>query len=179
MTLHHLRRALGHSEWIIFEGGLYHFNRSLPHQVDFEVFKLYVTAARSSLDTDQAIAHLKTAIDLYAGDFLGALDGDWPLLHREELRRLYQQALLLLGRLLFAATRYTEALEIYHRALAQDSYLDGGHRGVMYCLIRQGERAQALRHYDALVTLLKEEVGSSPARRTTSLAEHLRLSDEI
>ena len=49
----------------------------------------------------------------------------------------------------------------------------------MYCLIRQGERAQALRHYDALVTLLKEEVGSSPARRTTSLAEHLRLSDLI
>ena len=28
-------------------------------------------------------------------------------------------ALLLLGRLLFAATRYPEALEIYHRALAR------------------------------------------------------------
>ena len=101
------------------------------------------------------------------------------MLHREELRRLYQSALLLLGRLLFAATRYAEALEIYHRALAQDSYLEIAHRGVMYCLIRLGERAQALRHYDALVTLLKEEMGSSPARRTTSLAEHLRLSDEI
>ena len=30
-----------------------------------------------------------------------------------------------------------------------------------------------------LVTLLKEEMGASPARRTIALAEHLRLGDEV
>ena len=179
VTLHHLRRALGRHEWIIFEDGSYRFNRSFAHWVDVEAFETHVAAAKKSLDADQAIADLEAAVGIYRGDFLENLGSDWPILHREELRRLHQEALLLLGRLLFAGERYAEAVEIYRRALAQDSYLETAHRGVMYCLLRLGERAQALRHYNELVILLKEEMGASPARRTIALAEHLRLGDEV
>ena len=179
VTLHHLRRALGRHAWILFEDGAYRFNRALPHWIDFEIFEAHVVAAKKSLDADQAIADLEAAVGIYRGDFLESLTGDWPMLHREELRRLCQGALLLLGRLLFADARYAEAVEVYRRALAQDSYLETAHRGVMRCLARLGERSQALRHYDELVTLLKDEMGSPPAHETVALAERLRHDDEI
>jgi len=179
VTLHHLRRALGRHEWILFEDGSYRFNRSLAHWVDVEAFETHVAAAKKSLDADQAIADLEAAVGMYRGDFLENLGSDWPMLHREELRRLHQEALLLLGRLLFAGERYAEAVEIYRRALAQDSYLETAHRGVMRCLVRLGERSLALRHFDGLVTLLKEEMGLPPARETVALAERLRDDNQI
>ena len=179
VTLHHLRRALGRQDWIIFEDGSYHFNRSLPRWVDVEAFETHVIAAKKSLNADQAIADLEAAVGVYQGDFLEHLSSDWPMLRREELRRLHLEALLLLGRLLFAGERYADAIEFYHRALAQDNYLEKAHRGVMRCLARMGERNQGLRHFDALVTLLKEEMGTIPARETIALAERLRHDDQI
>jgi predicted ATPase/DNA-binding SARP family transcriptional activator len=179
VTLHHLRRALGQHQWILFENGGYRFNRSLPHWIDVEAFETHVVAAKNSLDADQAIADLEAAIGIYRGDFLENLNSDWPMLRREELRRLHLGALLLLGRLLFAGERYPEAIEIYRRALAQDNFLETAHRGVMRGLARLGERSQALRHFDALVTLLNVEMGSPPARETVALAERLRHDDQI
>lgn len=178
VVLHHLRQALGPSEWIRFMDGSYDFNRSLPCWIDYEAFESLVAAARSALDFDQAIEYLQQAILLYHEDFLADLAADWPLLRREQLRRLYHEALLLLGKLLFAAARYAEAELIYRRALADDNYLEAAHRGTMRCLAYLGEQGQALRHYDALVVLLAQEIRSRPARETTALAERLRRGEE-
>ena len=150
----------------------------MPCWIDCESFESLVSAARAALDSEQAIQHLQQAIALYREDFLAGLAADWPLLRREELRRLYHGALLLLGKLLFADARYAEAEVIYRRALAQDNYLEAAHRGTMRCLAYTGERGQALRHYDALVALLAQEMGSQPARETIALAERLRSGKE-
>jgi len=178
VVLYHLRQALGPSEWIRFRDCSYEFNRSLPCWIDCEAFESLVAAAKSALDSDQAIEYLQQAILLYREDFLADLAADWPLLRREQLRRLYHGALLLLGKLLFAAARYPEAELIYRRALADDNYLEAAHRGAMRCLAYMGEQGQALRHYDALVVLLAQELRSRPARETTELAERLRRGEE-
>ncbi len=178
VVLYHLRQALGRAEWIHFKDGSYGFNRSLPCWIDCQAFESRVAAARAALDADQAILDLQEAIALYREEFLTDLAVDWPVLHREELRRLYQGALLLLGKLLLAADRYAEAEPIYQRALDQDSYLEAAHRGMMRCLVHLGERGQALRHYDALVTLLAQDLGSQPARETVALGARLRRGEE-
>jgi predicted ATPase/DNA-binding SARP family transcriptional activator len=183
-TLHHLRRALGRPEWISFEKGRYSFDRSLSYWFDVEAFEEELAEARrrEAGAPERAIRHLEEAIDLCKGDFLEELavaEGEWALERQEELRRLYGEALLHLGELLSEEGRYAEAAEAYRKAIAHDELLEAAHRELMRCQARLGERSQALRHYQALVGLLREQLGSSPAPETAELHRSLLRGEDI
>jgi len=66
----------------------------------------------------------------------------------------------------------------YRRAIRLDGYLEAAHRQVMRCYQALGERAQALRHYEALVSRFRDELGISPDEETTTLAARLRGGDQ-
>jgi DNA-binding SARP family transcriptional activator len=106
------------------------------------------------------------------------VEGEWAQVRREELRRAYGEALLTLGRLLSAESRYAEATDTYHKLLAHDGLLEAAHRGLMRCDVRLGERGRAIRRYRDLVELLREELGSTPAAETTVLYERLRRGED-
>jgi predicted ATPase/two-component SAPR family response regulator len=183
-TLHHLRRALGEGGWILFEDGRYAFDRSLPYWFDVEAFEKELAEARrrEAGAPERAIRHLAEAIDLYKGDFLEELavaEGEWALERQEELRRLYGEALLDLGVLLSKEGRYDEAAEAYRKAIAHDELLEAAHRELMRCHARMGERNQALRHYQALVGSLRDELGSSPAPETAELHRSLLRGEDV
>jgi non-specific serine/threonine protein kinase len=181
-VLHHLRQALGRPEWVLFEKGRYAFNRSLNYFYDVEAFESKLAQARRVEDEApaQAISHLKEAVELYGGDFLqDCAESEWAFVRQEELRRTYQEALIELGRLLFAEDRYAEAVEAYRRLIGHDALLEEAHRELMRCQARLGERSRALRHYRDLVELLRKELGSSPAPETTKLYERLRRGEDI
>jgi two-component SAPR family response regulator len=183
-TLHHLRRALGRPEWVCFEKGRYSFDRSLPYFFDIEAFESELAEARrhGAGTPQRAIRHLEEAIDLYKGDFLEELavaEGEWALVRQEELRRKCQEALLTLGRLLFASAWWAEAAEAYRKAIAHDRLLETAHRGLMHCHARLGERSHALRHYHTLVELLRDELGSSPAPETAELHRSLIRGEDV
>jgi predicted ATPase/DNA-binding SARP family transcriptional activator len=177
-TLYRLRRALGAKDWVSFQKGRYAFGRSLEYSYDVEAFEENVSEARRLRieGPDQAIRHLQEAADLYRGDYLEdlAVEGEWAFALQEELRRSYQEALLLLGGLLGAQNRHAEAAEAYRKAIAHDRFLEEAHRGLMRSQATMGERGRALRHYEELVRLLKDELGSSPAPETSALYERLR-----
>jgi two-component SAPR family response regulator len=181
-AVYRLRRALGAKEWIVFEKGRYAFDRSLAYSFDVEAFEGNLSEARRlrSEASEQAVRHLEKAAELYGGDFLEDLaDGEWAMVRREELRREYQEALLLLGRLLFAQERHAEAAEAYRRAIAPDELLEEAHRELMRCQAALGEHGQAMRHYEELVELLDEQLGASPAPETVALHERLRAGEEV
>ncbi|MGH3146635.1 MAG: tetratricopeptide repeat protein, partial [Rubrobacter sp.] len=100
-TLFRLRRALGDKEWISFEKGRYAFNRSLPYSLDVEAFEENLSEAKRlhPQAPERAIGHLEEAVGLYGGDFLeeNSADREWAMVRQEELKREYQEALLLLG----------------------------------------------------------------------------------
>jgi DNA-binding SARP family transcriptional activator len=128
----------------------------------------------------RAIDRLQAALALYRGDLLEDFpDDDWVLARREDLRRQQLQALLTLGRLLLAAGRPAEAAATYRGAIARDGYLEAAHRGLMQSLARQGEPGQALRHYQSLLTLLADELGTAPSPETTELHGRLRRGEPI
>ncbi len=182
-TLYHLRRALGRPEWIVFEKGHYSFNRSLDYFFDAEAFETELAEVRrhAAEAPARAITHLERAVELYGGDFLEdlAVEGEWALIRREELRRAYQEALLTLGRLLFAEGRYAEAADAYRKLIAHDELLEAAHRGLMCCHARLGERGRAMRHYRDLAESLREELGSTPAAETAALHERLRRGEDV
>ncbi len=181
-TLYHLRRVLGGPDWILFDDDEYRFNRARAYWLDVEAFEArLVQAARLRTSTpDQAIALLQAALDLYQGDFVeDLLDGEWFLLRREELRRKYLDALLLLGQLHFAREDYTRAADAYRHVLEKDEVLEEAHRELMRCYARSGERGQALRHYQTLTRIMQAELGSPPAPESVALYERLRRGEDV
>jgi len=65
------------------------------------------------------------------------------------------------------------------RPIAHDGLLEEAHRGLMRCQAALGERGRALKHYEELVGLLEEQLGTSPAPETVALHERLRAGEEL
>ena len=101
------------------------------------------------------------------------------MVRQEELRRAYQDALLLLGELLFAQDRHAEAADVYRKAIAHDRYLEEAHRELMRCQAALGERGRAIRHYEGLVEMLYDELGAAPAPETSALHDRVRAGEEV
>ncbi len=49
----------------------------------------------------------------------------------------------------------------------------------MRCHAALGERGRAIRHYEELVELLEEQLGTPPAPETRALQERLRAGEEV
>jgi predicted ATPase/DNA-binding SARP family transcriptional activator len=182
VRLHHLRRALGRADWIVFENNTYAFNRSLNYWFDVEVFDTSIANARRVRDhsPEQVIRHFQEAVKLYRGDFLQDwADSEWFVTRRTELREKYLDALLTLGQLLFAQGNNAQAAATYKQVIEHDNYVEAAHRELMLCYARLGEQAQALRHYQDLVELMQAELGSPPAPETTALFERLRRGEAV
>jgi DNA-binding SARP family transcriptional activator len=180
-AVYRLRRALGDKEWVSFQKGRYAFERSLPYYFDVEDFEENLSEAQRlrSESPEQAIRHLQKVVDIYRGDFLeDSAEGEWATERQEELSREYQEALLLLGRLLFDQGRHAEAAEAYRKAIAHDELVEEAHRGLMRCQAALGECGRALRHYEELVGLLDEQLSTSPGPETKALHERLRAGEE-
>jgi hypothetical protein len=98
ITLHHLRRALGRPDWIVFEEERYRINPRLTVEFDGLRFEAEMREARAARTGD--IALLARALARYRGDFLqdaAAGAGDWHLEHQERWRQLYVEGQLALG----------------------------------------------------------------------------------
>ncbi len=176
-TLHHLRRALGDPGWVLFRNGTYAFNRARSFSYDVGEFEreLSRTRERKAADQEAAIASLERALAIYQGKYLSDLpDADWHLQRQEELEREQVNALLLLGDLLMAGARPVAAETIYRRAIAADEFLESAHRGLMQALAIQGERGKALRHYQVLTALLRDELSAEPDLSSRQLYEKIR-----
>jgi DNA-binding SARP family transcriptional activator len=181
-TLYHLRRALGRSDWILFDGEHYAFNRSLPYWFDVEAFENALSEVQRAPAQPalQAVLSWETALSLYRGDFLEDVEvGDWSVLQREALRRRYLEALLIVGRARFAHGHYSRAASIFLQLLSHDSYHETAHRELMRCYARLGEQSRALQHYQALFTQMRAELGFVPDPATTELYERLRRGEQV
>ena len=184
-ALHHLRRALGQLDWIVFAVDAYSFNRSLNYWCDLHHFEALLGLIGSitnlkPADRAATIQRLESAVQLWRGDFVEDLDaGEWAIFQREELRQRYVQALVDLGALHFADAHYDRAAAVYRRLLALDAYLELAHRELMRCLMRQGEVGHALQHYQHLREMLRQELQAEPSPETVMLFERIRRGDEV
>ncbi|MHB1327921.1 MAG: BTAD domain-containing putative transcriptional regulator, partial [Gemmatimonadales bacterium] len=176
VSLHQLRKRLGRHDLILYERNRYRVNAELGVEVDAIRFANEISAAlRLGRSDTEAVAALQAALRDYGGDFLEAnAAGDWHLEHRDHLRRLFINGLFALGGGLLAAQRFGEAVEAYQRLVRHEDLNEAAHRGLMEALARSGDRAQALRHYDRLVTLLESELEVSPEPATVDLADAIR-----
>ena len=173
-ALRGLRRALGDPGWVLYADGRYVFNSSREHDCDVETFEQALAAARRARPPAAALPDLQRALAAYRGDFLADMAaGEWAQARRDELRRSFESALLATARLHATAGRYQPAAAAFRRAVAHEPLNETAHRELMNCWARLGETARAVRHYEELVELLREQVGVPPAAETTALFRQL------
>src|SRR5271167_1112513 len=131
-------------------------------------------AARRARPGEAALPELQRAVAVYGGDFLdGMTTGEWALVRRDELRRAFESALLATGRMQVAAGRHQAAAAAFRKAVAHEPLNESAHRELMNCWARLGETARAVRHYEELAGVLREQVGVAPAAETEALYRRL------
>jgi DNA-binding SARP family transcriptional activator len=173
-ALRELRRALGDAGWVVYADRHYRFDRSRDHECDLTTFEDALTAARRARPSAAALADLQRAITAYGGDFLDGMSaGEWALVRRDELRRAFESALLANGRLHAAAGRHQAAAAAFRRAVAHEPLNESAHRELMRCWVQLGEPARAVKHYQELVSCLRDQLGVAPAAETTALYRKL------
>ena len=176
VTLHHLRRALGHAEWVTFERGRYRLNVGDGIEVDAFVAERRLTdALRRARRGDAPPEALETAVALYDGPFLdGEPVGDWHLDTRDRLARLHASALETLGNALLARERHADAAVVFERLVHQEELHEAAYRSLMLCRAREGDQAGMIRDYRRLQAALRRELDAAPAPETMELFRRLQ-----
>ncbi len=176
-TLHGLRKSLG-KNLLVEEDTL-----GLTSEVDVDVrrFEAGLFAARQQPNILSLIATLL----LYRGDFLDGFSlpdspefDDWAAAERERLRRMAVRGYTGLSRLYEAEGNYPAALENLERAIAFDALQEDLQRAAMRLHYLAGDRAAAIRRYDALRKLLDKEMGVPPMAETRQLYDQI-INDKL
>jgi two-component SAPR family response regulator len=123
-----------------------------------------------------SLAH---GIDLYKGRLLADVNiaeeawAEWVAGERQRLEGLALDALVRFGEIELSAGHPDKAIEMAHRALAINDLREDAHRLIVQALAVAGRKAEALKHYQNLVSLLKRELNTEPDAATKSLVAEL------
>jgi DNA-binding SARP family transcriptional activator len=181
-AIYNLRQALQNSDedypYILTEGNSYSLNPEIDLWVDSEAFDLHYQNAQTLIASDrrdEAVREFQMAEDLYSGEFL-AEDRyeDWPLVHRENLKNAYLDALDQLSQHFYANEQFTTCIHYCRKILVEDNCREDAHRRVMLCYINLGQPHLALRQYHTCVEALKEELDVPPMPATEELYKQIR-----
>jgi DNA-binding SARP family transcriptional activator len=118
---------------------------------------------------DCDIEDLRNGVSLYKSDILMELTDDWALREREKHRRHYLNALWRLMQLCAIRREYGEAIRYAQSILDCDALREDVHRELMQLFVLSGQRAQALRQFEACREMLRRELAIQPMRETLTL----------
>ena len=151
---HYARHALGLPDAIVLDGTTVALLPSGRVETDLEEF--YGDARRALEDGDEAAC--RVVAERYAGDLLPD-DRFEPWSHgpREQLSARYRQVL--------------EGGRLWGRLLSVDPTSEIAHRAIIRERMEAGDRAGAIRQFDRLRTVLRDELGVSPDPESVALYE--------
>ena len=145
-----------------------------PGMIDCDAARLETLSREGSRDS------LAAAADLYQGPLLANVNiveeawADWLGAERLRLEGLALDAMIGHARQALHSGDAASALKVAHRAIALNALREDAHRVVIEALAATGRKAEALKHYQDLVMLLKRELNTEPDTVTRSLVAGLR-----
>ena len=107
--------------------------------------------------------------DLIAGDLLPGWYEDWVVTEREHFRQLRLHALEQVCEQLTDDGRFGEAVEAGLAAVSGEPLRESAHRVLIRAYLREGNRAEAIRQYEACRQVLRRELGIQPSPITQAL----------
>jgi DNA-binding SARP family transcriptional activator len=136
-------------------------------------------AAVTRKDWTAAWPASRVALHTATRGFLVGLDGPWVDAQRRRVHELGVRALEAVAEIgLGMGTHELRSAERSGRALVElEPFRETGYRYLMRALVERGNGAEALRVYDRLRTVLRQELGVAPTAETQQL--HRRLLEPI
>src|SRR5215470_3340614 len=125
---------------------------------------------------------LNAAVGLYRDSLLADIAipeegwSGWLDIQRRRFEGLALDAMVKLGEQELQLGHHEPALKVADRAIAVSNLREDAHRLAIRALVASGRRADALKHYEQLVAVLKRELAVEPDTATASLAAELRKS---
>lgn len=153
--------------------------RDAPFVLDVEDFQRLVVPALAKpieLLAPGDLDNLQRGVARYTDDILAGFSDEWAMRERERLRRHHLNALGRLMQLSTLARDYAAAIGYAQRILDHDLLREDIHCELMRLLLRNGQRALALRQFERCRDALRKELAIQPMRETMALyheiAEH-------
>lgn len=166
--LHRLRRSLTSlnlpEDILVSQGHQLRFQSSPTLWVDVPTFQ------RQIIDPQWQIE----AIELYRGDLLAHDEASWLPPLRARLREQYLEGLRTQIAMAHMQRNYLRALYYIQRLLQAEPLRESSHRIYMEALYLNGQRVQALQHFDDLKSLLQRELKADPMPQTVELHRHMQ-----
>lgn len=154
-----------------YSSGFYMPNERIVRHYDVFDFLEAVEQALVAADEREQESLYSRAVDLYKAPFLQTVQMPWAENRREQLRQMYAQALIGLGRICQRRHDTERALGYYTRALREAPEREDIHHEVLRLYDHLGMYSDAIAQYRRLEEMLKTTVGIAPARETTELYE--------
>ena len=163
-----LRKALGSVEAITCQDGGYGWTRSI--KVDSDAARLLELEKRGDLES------CRQARQLYQGELLAGVQGDWLEPMRLRCAAAYASMLERLAESAYAAGDYSDALDRSLELLSLDRAYEPATRLVMRCFAAIGRPFQAHAVFTGLEQFLGKRLAVSPTTQTRALLEHILAS---
>jgi two-component SAPR family response regulator len=159
----------GSYELTQYSGGFYMPSEKVVRHYDAGDFQESVERALMTVDEREEEALLARAIDLYKAPFLQTIDMKWTRERRDQLRQLYAQALISMGRIHKRRENDHKALGFFVRALKEAPEREDIHREVMATYLKLGMVEDARAQYKRLEEILHDSLGIGPSRESQDL----------
>ncbi|MFH2103512.1 MAG: BTAD domain-containing putative transcriptional regulator [Chloroflexota bacterium] len=157
------------SAFILREGTTYSLRPNADLWLDADQF---VQAVRHASNPEFSL--LQRAVALYQGEYLPeTLYETWAAEERERLAALFLESADQLTEMLIEQKRYTEAIDLCQRILAQDNCWERAYRTLMLAYNCLGDRGQVGRTYQRCIQTLRDELDVSHTPETEQLYQRL------
>jgi predicted ATPase/DNA-binding SARP family transcriptional activator len=173
VTLHHLRKALGHADWVVIENERYRLSPTLRVWSDVAEFEELVRTPADAADAGR----LRQALDLYRDHYLaGESASRWRDDEQDRLRGLMTEAGLRLGELLEGEGATDAAVAVYEALIGMEPLQEEAHRRLIRYWAAAGDRVRAARQYERLAARLEGDLGLEPDPETAALYRSLKVA---
>jgi DNA-binding SARP family transcriptional activator len=119
--------------------------------------------------TESDCRALRASVELYRDNALAEFTGAWALKQRERLRNTFVDAAGRLMRVSGLRSQYADAIHYARLVLEVDMLREDVHRELMHLLVLNGQRALALRQFEACRAALQRELAIHPMPETMAL----------
>ena len=159
-AVHFARRALGGEGAIAVQGGSVELWPAGPIEIDVDRFEAASARARSTRDAEA----FRRAVEVYTGDLLPDDTSEvWCEDRRRSLRDAYLDDLRAAG--------------LWDRLLEVDPTDEQAHRELMRAHLEAGNRQAAIRQFERLREVLRDELGVSPDQQSVDVYEQVLASE--
>ena len=152
------------------------FDASSPIWLDVDEFDRVMASGDGSerLRGDGPDAsRLRSAVELYRGDFLAGYFDDWVLVEQDLYRQKYLTALRRLVDATKAEGGYDEALSLARRLTHHDPLSEEAHQEVMRLSFLLGRTNDAIEQFERCRSVLEEELGAEPSAPTVEIYQKI------